>query len=216
MEIILFAVLAGYLFFRLWSVLGTRTGQEKPMDPSRNAFFESQEKDNIIVMPKQAIRSSLAEEQESLLTNQLKELKAVMPDFDLKSFVPAAEKAFILIIKSYSQGNTKALKGLLDNLVYQQFCTAIKDRTDKNLRQETEIDTVQGEVIATEIVSNKAQVTVRFKSDQVLVTFDQNNEIIDNPARFKTPVNDVWTFEKSLNSKNPTWLLIRTSADTTT
>jgi predicted lipid-binding transport protein (Tim44 family) len=186
------------------------------MDPSRNAFFEQREKDNIIVMPKQSVKSSFIDEKESLLSGQLKDLKAMMPDFEARSFELTAEKAFNLIIKSYSQGNTKTLKELLDKFVYQQFCTAIKDRIDKNLQQETEIDSVQAEIIAIEIVNNKAQITVRFKSEQILVTFDQNNQIIDNPARFKTSVNDIWTFEKSLKSKDPTWLLVRTSADSFT
>ncbi len=212
MEIIFFAVLAGYLFFRLWSVLGTRTGQEKPLDSFRNSFFEQTEKDNIIIMPKKSQQASFIEEKESILTGQLNELKALMPDFETRSFELTAGKAFTLIIKAYSQNNTKILKELLDKFVYQQFCTAIKDRADKNLRQEIEIDTVQAEITTAEIVNNKAQITVRFKSEQVLVTFDQNNQIIDNPARFKTSVSDIWTFEKPLKSLNPTWLLVRTSA----
>lgn len=213
METILFAVLAGYLFFRLWSVLGTRTGEEKPMDPSKNVLFERQEQDNVIVIPKQFSQASIQEEKEPSFGKQLKELSKAFTEFNLVTFKEGAEKAFILIIKAYSQGNEKVLKSLLRPETYQQFSQAIKERTEKQLRQETEVTSVQTEIISIETDELNAEITIRFKSEQLIVTYGDNGEIIDNPARLKTLLNDIWTFQRPLKSSSPTWLLVRTSAD---
>ena len=213
MEIIFFAVLAGYLFFRLWSVLGIRTGNEKPPS-SWQERFENTEKDNIIVMPKHSSRTTVMGEPGSRVDIQVSQLKKSMPNFDVASFIRASENAFVLIIKAYSEGNNKLLKQLLEETVYEQFHAAILDRQQKGLRQEAEIDSVQAELVSIEIVDKKAQITVRFQSDQMIATFNKNDENIDNPARLRIPVVDLWTFEKPLKTKNPTWLLVRTSADT--
>ncbi|RZI46540.1 Tim44/TimA family putative adaptor protein [Candidatus Finniella inopinata] len=214
MEIIVFAVLAGYLFFRLWSVLGTRTGNEKPLNPLGQARFEEGEKDNVIVIPKQFGKASSTEESDSKVDVQVSQLKKVMPDFDVGSFIRGSENAFGLIIKAYSEGNENLLKQLLEETVYDQFYTAIQDRQQKGLRQETEVDSIQAELVSIDVVDKKAQITVRFKSDQMIATFNQVGENIDNPARIRVPVTDLWTFEKPIKAKTPTWLLIRTSVDT--
>ena len=213
MEIIIFAVLAGYLFFRLWSVLGVRTGNEKPLNPSRQERFEGVEKDNVIVMLKQAAKNTAIEESDSVIDGQIRQLKKSMSGFDDISFIRGSENAFVLIIKAYSEGNDKLLKQLLEETVYEQFHAAILDRQQKGLRQEAEIDSVQAELMSIEIVDKKAQLTVRFKSEQMIATFNEADENIDNPARLRIPVTDLWTFEKPLKAKSPTWLLVRTSAD---
>ena len=214
MEIVIFAMLAGYLFFRLWSVLGTRTGNEKGFDESRQQRFVRTEEDNIIVLPKQTGKGFQTEETGSSLQKELQKLKEANPDFEERAFLRAAEKAFILIIKAYSQGNLKILRNLLDEPVYEQFRLAVEDRNTKGLTQEVEIDSIHSELVTIEVFDKKAQITVRFKSEQMNATFNQQGENTDNPARIKIPVVDIWTFERPLRFKTPTWLLVRTSTDT--
>ena len=214
MEIVVFAVLAGYLFFRLWGVLGTRTGNEKPLNPLSQSYFEKVEKGNVIIIPNQFSEANATEESASGIDAQVNQLKRVMPDFNAASFLRGSENAFALIIKAYTEGNENLLKQLLEETVYDQFYTAIQDRQQKGLRQETEVDSIQAELVSIDVVDKKAQITVRFKSDQMIATFNQAGENIDNPARIRVPVMDLWTFEKPIKAKTPTWLLIRTSVDT--
>lgn len=213
MEIIVFAILAGYLFFRLWGVLGTRTGHERPFDSGKQDRFEGSTADNVIVMPKHAVKVP-DEAITSEVDQQLFNLKKVAPDFNALAFKRAAENAFLMIIKAYSQGNLRILQGLLEESVYQQFSMALKEREEKRLTQQVEVDSLESELVSIEVSQGTIQITMRFKSDQMIATFDEKGENMDNPACLKVHIVDLWTFEKSIKTKSPTWLLIRTSAET--
>ncbi len=216
MEIVIFAILAGYLFFRLWSVLGTRTGHEKEYDEKsvQRQFSIPEEDSNIVVLSRPSSKIMQEDASIPLLQRQLQKLRESFENFEERSFLRAADQAFILIIKAFSQGNLNTLKNLLDETVYDQFRLAVEERKSKGLTQQVEIDSLQSEIVSVDINNKKAQITVRFKSEQMIATFNQQGESLDNPARIKIPVGDVWTFERALKSKVPTWLLVRTSTDT--
>ena len=73
---------------------------------------------------------------------------------------------------------------------------------------------MESELVSIEVSQGTIQITMRFKSDQMIATFDEKGENMDNPACLKVHIVDLWTFEKSIKTKSPTWLLIRTSAET--
>lgn len=214
MEIIVFAVLSVYLIFRLWSVLGTRTGYEKKSDP-----FKDNEKvapdDNVVVFSKRTNQAMQAEQSDfsSLVTNQINKLMKLDKSFDPSSFLRGAQSAFLTIIKAFTEANHLTLKNLLSENVYEQFATAIEGREQKNLRQESEIEELSAEILNIDLLEDKAQITVRFKSQQMVATFNENGESFDNPSRLHIPMIDVWTFEKLLNAKSTIWLLIRTRTE---
>ena len=214
MEIIVFAILSLYLFFRLWSVLGTRTGNEKKRDHF-NIKNEEVSDDNVVVFSKRANNTMQTEQSDfsSLVTNQINKLIKLDSGFDPITFLRGAQAAFQTIIKAYTEANHRALKNLLSDSVYEQFATAIEDREKKNLRQETEIEDISAEILNIDILEDRAQITIRFKSQQMVATFNESGESFDNPSRLHVPMIDVWTFEKKFNSKSSIWLLIRTRTE---
>ena len=216
MEIIVFAVLSLYLFFRLWSVLGTRTGQEKKRDPLKVKEKNQDEvDDNVVVFSKRSNNPIQVEQSDfsSLVTNQINKLMKMDKSFDPAAFLRGSQIAFNSIIKAFSDANYSTLKNLLSENVYEQFSAAIEDREKKNLRQESDIEDVATEILNIDLLEDKAQITVRFKSQQMVAAFNENGESFVNPSRLYIPMVDVWTFEKKFNSDSSIWLLIRTRTE---
>jgi predicted lipid-binding transport protein (Tim44 family) len=214
MEIIVFAILSLYLFFRLWSVLGTRTGHEKKMDPFKGGE-EIVSDDNVVVFSKRASKSVQTEQSDfsSLVASQINRLMKLDKGFDPAAFLRGAQSAFLSIIRAFAEANHLTLKNLLSQSVYEQFAAALEDRERKGLRQETEIEDISAEILNIDLLEDKAQITVRFKSQQMMATFNESGESFDNPARLHVPMIDVWTFEKQFNSKSSIWVLVRTRTD---
>jgi predicted lipid-binding transport protein (Tim44 family) len=211
MDIIVFAILAAFLFFRLWSVLGTRTGNEKQVD----LLGESEKKeDNIIVLSKRTEapkESSFA--YSSAIRGQIHQVQDQDHNFDPEVFLKASKSAFTAVIMAYAQANHQKLKKLLNTHVYEQFAAAIEDREQNNLRQETEIENVEAEYVSLDIFDGIIQICVRFRSDQMIATINEAGESFDNPSRLKTPMVDLWTFERPIHAKDPTWRLVRTQVE---
>ncbi|MHA1558960.1 MAG: Tim44/TimA family putative adaptor protein [Alphaproteobacteria bacterium] len=205
MEMVFFALLTIYLSYRLWSVLGTRTGYEK-----QTQFFQFFDKGN----KKTSLKSVQIVQNGSDLSLELrKKLDAIQKkdsSFDIFVFFKKAKIAFMAIMKAYASANHKILKALLSQSVYESFAKAVEERDAHNLRQETEIDNLEIEISDINIKSDKIQMIVKFTSSQMIATFNERGESFDNPSRIKIPSIDIWTFEKSITSKQTTWLLVNT------
>lgn len=220
-EILFFAALAFYLFYRLWSVLGTRTGNEKP--PIRDLQdVTNQEKDNVIPLPNRStprqIRSlspddSMIEEpfQEEEEFPEIEKVKKVYPDFNLSHFLGGAEKAYMMIIEAFSKGDRQLLKQLLSADVYKKFVKAIVEREKSGTTLKTEIQDISStEVVSADIEGKKLKISVKFVSEQMVATMNSNGQIMDNPAQLSVPMTDIWTFSHDLGHEDPNWVLIAT------
>lgn len=203
MDLLILALLSGYIFYRLWSVLGTRTGVER----QRKLILE--EEDNIIVMPKRL-------EPETTHQDRLvQEIVKHDPDFDVDYFLEGAEAAYRLITKAFVDGKKSKLRTFLADEPYNAFCQAIDLREADGFRLEAEIvsfenveiDSVQVREDGNRIIG---QITVMFKSKQIHVTYDKNDQIVDNEAKIEKFRQDLWTLEKQLNSDSVIWILTKT------
>ncbi len=212
-EILLFAVLSVYLFYRLWSVLGTRTGHEKQRQWSRPENND----DNVIVLPKkniqaqtdQIIESNTLEEP---FTKQIKVIQKSIKDFTVERFEKGASNAFRAVVQAFAQGNAERLEQLVGQKVLKSFQTAIKARIKK--KEMMNIDIKEIDVKIEDILLNKsiAQILVHFTSDQIITVMNKAGEIIDNTNQLTNRMIDRWTFEKDLNDKSLVWLLVKTES----
>jgi len=212
MEILFFAFLTGYMVFRLWSILGKRTGFEAPppqagSDPS-----------NIIALPVRSQKKStpLEDSIESAAQNmvnddELKKIRTVDPSFDLESFLNGAVTAFEMIVEAFAKGDRTTLKPLLSPAVFKSFSSALKDREEAEHTVETKIVGMKDpEALNIEIKGKQQQITLKFVSEQVTVTKDAEGKILDNPAHLSLNMNDIWTFSRPIGSENPNWVLVAT------
>ena len=187
-DIILLAMIAGFIFLRLRGILGKKTGFEED------------------------IESSFAHEAPP--SKPIVDLNAGTFDENAKKeFVKGAKIAYETIITNFAKGTLKDIKALLDKSVYQQFEDAIKDRQSKKHSSETTfIGISSAEVKKHEQNKNMLEVTVEFVSEIISCVKDKDDKVISGDPEKIKKVLDTWKFSKDSRSSNPNWLLIDTQA----
>ena len=212
-DLILFAMVAAFLVLRLRSVLGKRQGYERPpqvpgMPEARSARVETVTED--IVPPQRADSARRALPPSSSPAGQgLSRIAAADPTFQPGAFLDGAEGAFRMIVAAFAQGDRQTLRGLLSDDTYAGFEQAVTARENAGETQRTEIRGIEEVAIeAAALNGNTAEVTVRFVSDQVNIT-TKNQEIVAG-ADAVTEVVDIWTFQRDVSQKDPTWKLTAT------
>jgi len=214
-DIVLFAVLALFLIFKLGSVLGRRGEDEgRQTDPFGISNRESESSDNVVTMPE---RSRPSPEELALmdpLEAGIAQIKAADPAFREREFVKGARMAFEAVLEAFAKGNAKILKSLLDNTVYENFAGAIREREKAGLELETTIVGIEEtEIVKAEMDESLASVTVKFVTEQVNALKDPAGEIVEGDPANVVRVTDVWTFCRNTASADPNWLLVATSSE---
>ena len=192
LDIILLAMLAGFVILRLRNILGRKTGrQEKPT----NKYF-----------PRGLEVIKDIENNEDIKTGNVDENAK-------KQFLKGAETAYEQIITYFAKGDKKSLKPLLEKEMFNRFSEVIDERKNKQLKSETTFIGFKSiKILEFKKIENIYKVTVNFVSEMITYVKDKNNQIIEgNPNTIKT-VNDVWRFAKNMWSQDPTWYLIDTSS----
>jgi predicted lipid-binding transport protein (Tim44 family) len=226
---IIFLALAVFIFLRLRSVLGQRTGRERPpYDPySARDTVRSSSNDNVVALPARGSEppqkpaepvdpadrwKGVAETGSSVAAG----LDAIVGDdksFDVKHFLAGARAAYEMIVTAYAQGDRRALKNLLSRDVYEGFEAAIGERESKGETAETRFVSIdKSEITAADLRARTAHVTVRFVSQLVSVTRDKQGAVIEGNPDKVTDVTDVWTFARDVSSRDPNWKLVATEA----
>ncbi len=233
---IIFLALAVFIFLRLRSVLGQRTGRERPpYDPysAREPVRPATEK--VVALPsnrpaeagapKSAEPAEPAEpvapgerwkgvaEPGSALAAGFDAIVAADPSFDPKHFATGARSAYEMIVTAYAEGDRRTLKSLLAREVYDGFDTAISEREKRGELVENRFVSVdECDISAAELRGKTAQLTVKFQSKLVSATRDKDGNVIDGNAEKVTDVTDVWTFARDSSSRDPNWKLVATEA----
>jgi predicted lipid-binding transport protein (Tim44 family) len=225
---IIFLALAVFIFLRLRSVLGQRTGRERPDPYAPRDAVRGATNDNVVTLPGRASTEStqtpvetaepverwkgIAEAGSTVATG----LDAIVREdktFDAKHFVAGARAAYEMIVLAYAEGDRRSLKNLLSHDVYEGFEGAIRERENKGETVETRFVAIdKSDITATEVRARTAQITVRFVSQLISVTRDKASNVIEGNPEKVTDVTDVWTFARDLASRDPNWKLVATEA----
>ncbi|MEX2618496.1 MAG: Tim44/TimA family putative adaptor protein [Alphaproteobacteria bacterium] len=212
-EIILFAMLAAFLVYRLRSVLGKRTGHENrrtDIFKPRDAESES-DSDNVIALPDSRKAPITEVEPDTPLAAGIAQIKIADRNFDEASFLQGAQAAFEMIINAFATGDGKTLNMLLSEDVYENFASAIRQRELANHRLETTIVGIDEAVLLeAEMKGTHAFVTVKFVSDQINATLDADDTVVDGDKTSVITVTDIWTFSRDTRQRDPNWKLVAT------
>jgi predicted lipid-binding transport protein (Tim44 family) len=204
--LIIFAGIALFLILRLRSVLGKRVGFEKPPIPTG----QMRNFGNGPILDGQALPAQQGRpvpDPRSALGERLMQIVNRTPDFDPPKFLTHAENVFRMIVTAFAAGDRATLQNLLNDSVYQTFNAAISEREAANERHRTEIKAIRSAVIEdAELLGDQAAVIVRFVSDQINVTLDPAGQPKAGTDAV-TEIVDLWTFERQLKAKDPTWRL---------
>lgn len=227
---IIFLALAVFIFVRLRSVLGQRTGNERPpfdRTAARNALQGADK--NVVTMPGKVIDQApqapsadvtppsdrwkdLAEPGSSLAQG----LDAIVEkdsSFDPRHFLSGARSAYEMIVLAFANGDRRALRDLLSSDVYESFDAAIKEREKAEQKTETRFVSIdKAELVGAEARDRNAQLTVRFVSQMISVTRDKAGAIVDGSADKVADITDVWTFARDTGSRDPNWKLVGTGS----
>jgi predicted lipid-binding transport protein (Tim44 family) len=212
-DLILFAMVAAFLVLRLRSVLGKRQGFERPpqapgLPEGRAARVEGVAED-IAPARGTGARRSLPTSQ-SPTGQALTQIAGLDRSFEPNAFLDGAEGAFRMIVAAFAQGDRQTLRALLSDDTYAGFEQAVAGRETAGESQRTEIRSMHELVLeAAELHGSVADVTVRFVSDQVNMTTGRGGEIVAGSDAI-TEVIDIWTFQRDLTAKDPTWKLTAT------
>ena len=230
---IIFLALAVFIFFRLRSVLGQRTGRERPpYDPysTRDAVRSPANNDKIVTLPQRPAEPTVSRpptdpsppaadrwqdvaEAGSSVAAGLDAIAGADQSFDAKHFVTGARAAYEMIVTAFAEGDRRQLRSLLSREVYDGFDAAIGERESRGETAETRFVSIDGSTItAAELRARTAQITVRFVSKLISVTRGRTGNVIDGNAEKVTDMTDVWTFAREVSSRDPNWKVIATEA----
>ena len=141
----------------------------------------------------------------------LTQIAIVDRSFEPQGFVQGARVAFEMVIGAFAQGDTKSLRPLLSNDVYEDFAGAINGREEANETLETTLVGIdEAEIIEAELQGKTAFVTVKFISEQVNVTRDAEGKAVDGDESHVATITDIWTFARNTRSRDPNWTLVAT------
>lgn len=236
---IIFLALAVFIFLRLRSVLGQRTGRERPpydpFTPRDGVRGSANANDKVVTLPP---RGDVPPRPVDPSAEPAAAPVAVSPDrlkgiaapgspvaigleaiatadkgFDPQHFLAGARAAYEMIVTAFAEGDRRSLRNLLSKEVFDGFDAAIHDRESRGETAETRFVSIDtAEISGAELRGRIAQVTLRFVSQLISVTRDRTGTPVDGSDEKVTEVTDVWTFARDVSSRDPNWKLVATEA----
>tara|TARA_Y100000591_G_C21521325_1_gene539458 strand:+ start:53 stop:649 length:597 start_codon:yes stop_codon:yes gene_type:complete len=186
-DIILLAMIAGFIFLRLRGILGKRTGFEGKAPPQ---FQEVLKK---------------------VKTNQNKNIKENFDEYAQKEFLKGAKIAYETIITDFSDNDNKITKSrtLLNNEIFDQFDKALKQRIERGHEAEITFIGVNSAIIKEhKKIGNILNVTVDFIAEVITCIRDKDKKIVSGSPEKIKKIYDTWVFSRDTTSANPNWQLV--------
>ncbi len=222
---LVFLALAVFVAWKLRSVLGQKTGHEKPpgdVFPRKPPPSQVPGESNVIRMPGAAANDPAASESfrwqgvtepGGSVASGLDQIAREESDFDAREFVEGSKAAYEMIVMSFARGDRKALKGLLSREVFDDFDQAITEREKRNETAETTFVSMEkAEMTAAEVKGKMGFLTMRFSPKLITAVKDSAGKVVDGSTEAVVDVTETWTFSRQLASRDPNWLLVATEA----
>ena len=188
-DIILLAMIAGFIFLRLRGILGKRTGFEGKAPPQFDKIL------------KEAVAKQAPANNETFDENAQKE------------FIKGAKIAYETIITDFSDNDNKLTtsKPLLNKEIYHQFNDALKERSERGHYAEITFIGVNSAIIKEHKKIDKIlNVTVEFIAEVITCIKDKDKKIISGDPEKIKKIYDTWVFSRDVTSPNPNWQLVNT------
>lgn len=205
LDILVFVLVAGYVFYRLWRVLGVRVEVE------RTTFSPGE-----VVVLRTPVAEDASEQERS--QQELQALLKYEPHFNVDHFLQAAEKMLKKIVSAFAEGHVEELRRFVSPPLCEAFEAKIKEREASGQQRHVEVIFATGRVISITVPDEKHQATeparvfVLFESEQIIYTTEADGSSYDNPAHLPVRLSDNWVFARLVGSKNPIWYVESTSA----
>lgn len=225
-DIILLAMVAGFVALRLRSVLGRRTGDEEERAEKQRApaadttvrklpteeHAAPQSGDGAAAAAAPSWTGDV--DPKSALGKTLSRIMVADRSFDPDSFVDGARSAYGMIVKAFAAGDRETLQSLLSPEIYEEFDSAIKEREAKGETMETTlVDIEESRITDAKLEDDTADITIRFVTLAASATRNAEGEVTSGDVSDAHKLTEVWTFSRVLTNADPNWLLVDTNRE---
>lgn len=205
LQIIIFALIAGVILYRLYLVLGEKRGHEdKERAEKISIWLKGEVIDDKI---KTATPPEVVPEK---FSSEIATLKSIDPTFLWKNFIKGASQAFEIIISHFAKGTIQDIESLLSKDIYKDFSTECEARKKAGEVLETtllRVESVTPEYIT--VSGTMARITLLFVTEQTHILRDESGHILEGDPKQSEEIHDTWTFQKDLKSSDPNWMLVK-------
>jgi len=229
-DIIFLAMLAGFIILRLRSVLGRRTGNERPPSEEMQRRYEGAAEKPVAAtiggqngagdapamggLGAEAAEYRLELDEHSPAFDGIEAIRQHDRGFDLEGFVAGARAAYDLILNGFWSGDREAFRPFVSDEVFDQFNEVIRERERDGMSLDNKLERVRRiEVVAARLHGSVAETVLRFVTDAIFVTVDSEGRVAEGNPVDEVEVQDIWTFERDLDSRDPNWTLVSTASD---
>ncbi|WP_253302818.1 MULTISPECIES: Tim44/TimA family putative adaptor protein [unclassified Wolbachia] len=199
-ELVIYALLAAFIFSRLYNSLGRSANLN--LKKLTSVLDISRSREDVV----ENIEGYIDSNDENSIKVTYEQVLKKNKDFSISHFIEGSNIAFELIIKYFNQGNLSQLKPLLDKDLYDNFAEKIKHR--KEVHESIIVSVVSQKILEIKLVKNVVFIAVYFLSEQINFIKDSSENIISGSTSTINKVEDVWQFKKNVNSSDPSWLLV--------
>lgn len=225
-EIVILAMVALYLVWKLGSVLGRRTGDEQQgpgpvsLSEKRNgAANGTADQDKVVPISGHKeppiAAGTISTKAEPGVELGVAQIRAADGSFDPNGFATGAGAAFQMIVVAFADGDTASLRPLLSDDLYDEFSEAIRGRLAAGDSMENRIEALKSsEIVDARMEGRTAFVTVKFQSSQINVVRDADGEVTEGDPETSIEVTDLWTFARNTRATDPNWTLVETDTPT--
>ena len=201
-DIIIFAVIAIFLVYRLKNILGQNSeanDQNNKIDIGEKNFA------NVI-----KLGNKKTDNNKTKTSND--KISRIDPTFNEKEFLKGAQNFFEMVIDCFVQGNLKNIVDYIDVKLIKNFQSAIDDRLAENESLKIEImKMISIQIKDVTEIKNFLRISVLFETEQIKVLKDKKGNIIDGDQNKSILVKDLWTFEREIQTNDLNWKLVETS-----
>jgi predicted lipid-binding transport protein (Tim44 family) len=215
--ILLLATVAGIILFRLYTVLGRRTGNERP-PPERferigGAAEQPQAPNQPVLLPDRNARTEQPQPSDPV-SQALFDIKLADRSFDADHFLDGARKAYEMIVTAFAHADRTALRPLLSDDVFHTFDQVIAEREAKKQKVEfTFVGFKEVKIAGASLNKTVADITVSLAAQFISATLDSEGKLIEGDPKAVRDVTDIWSFERNVRASDPNWRLVATSGE---
>jgi len=211
-EVVFLAMLAGFIALRLVSVLGRRTGHERPAgEQFRGGAPEIAQNSGPIAEPRARPALKLADDTDPRVRAGLETIAAADPAFDPARLLEGAKVAYSMILDAFWKGDISSVEPYVSDEVGDQFRRAIAARDSDGHQVEYSVLSVDSaRIVGAHVDGNMAEATIHVDAAIAGVTRDRDGRVIAGAESEVTHARDEWTFRRHLGTRDPNWLLVAT------
>ena len=205
LDILIFAIIAVFLIFRLKNILGTKSGFE-----DTNLQKDNKASNSSNVVPLNSIKETQNQDNADKETVKIKKIDNT---FDQIQFINGSQTFFKMVLDAFVEGNLNKVKEFIKPSVLKNFNHAIKERNKENETLIINLKTInKTEILSSETTKTALRISVIFESFQIKALKDKDDNLIDGDLNKQILVKDIWVFERKIDYMNQNWTLIETKS----